>query len=242
MAGLFITATDTEVGKTVISGAIAAACQARRINIGVMKPVASGGVRNCQGNLISEDAEFLMTAAKIDSSRRQLVNPICFKAALTPAVAAKVEGQLVDLQLIVEAYHQLRSLYDVVLIEGVGGITAPIWEEFLVADLMIKLQLPGIIVVRPDLGTINHTVLTATYARQRGINIGGIIVNGWNEPAGILEQSNLEYIKKLTGLPILGQFPRVPSINVTAGGQVGLAELAEQYLDMNGIIAIMKED
>ncbi len=240
MTGLFITATDTEVGKTVITGAIAAACQARKVNTGVMKPVASGGVRNCQGSLISEDAEFLMAAAKIDCNRRHLVNPICFEAALTPAVAAQIEGKTVDLQLIYNTYHQLCNQHDVVLVEGVGGITAPIWQEFLVADLMLKLQLPGIIVARPDLGTINHTVLTAAYARQRGINVAGIIINGCKEPTGILEHSNLQYIKQLTGLPILGKLPRVSSIDVTAGKQAALAELAEQYLDMNGIIAIMR--
>lgn len=193
MAGLFITATDTEVGKTVISGAIAAALAGRGINVGVMKPVASGGVVDSEGKLVAEDATFLMRAAGIRESERKLVNPLCLAPALTPAVAAVASGVRVDIQSFITSYHRLTEIHDPVVVEGVGGMIAPLWQDYLVADFLAELALPAIVVARPNLGTINHTVLTVEYARSRGLHIAGIILNGWNQDeVGILETSNAE--------------------------------------------------
>jgi dethiobiotin synthetase len=241
MAGLFITATDTEVGKTVICGAIAAALAGRGMNVGVMKPVASGGVPDSAGKLVAEDATFLMRAAGIGESERMLVNPLCLAPALTPAVAAAVSGVSVDVQTFIASYHSLTEIHDPVVVEGVGGMIAPLWEDYLVADLLTELALPAIVVARPRLGTINHTVLTVEYAKSRGLHIAGIILNGWNEnEVGILETSNEEYITRLTGLPILGKFPYVSSISVTEGTTTGLGQLAEEHLHMDEILKIIK--
>lgn len=241
MAGLFITATDTEVGKTIISGAIAAALSERGMNVGVMKPAASGGVADGGGMLVAEDATFLMRAAGIEEIERKLVNPLCLAPALTPAVAAVVSGVSVDVQTFITSYHRLAELHDPVVVEGVGGMIAPLWQDYLVADMLADLALPAIIVARPKLGTINHTVLTVEYARSRGLNIAGIIFNGWNQhEVGILEKSNEEYITRLTGLPILGKFPYISSISVPNGITTGLGQLAEEYLQMDEIFRIIK--
>lgn len=241
MAGLFITATDTEVGKTVITGAIAAALKGRGIDVGVMKPMASGGVADGTGNIVAEDATFLMQAAGIGQRENRLVNPVCLAPSLTPAVAAALSGIKIDVKNVITAFQQLAKLHDPVIVEGVGGIVAPLWQKYLVADLMAELALPVIVVTRPNLGTINHTVLTVAYGRSRGLDIAGIIINGWNQAeVGILETSNEEYIKELTGLPILGKFPYVDSISVPQGKTLGLAELAEKYLQMDEIIRIIK--
>lgn len=238
MSGLFITATDTDVGKTVITGAIGAALRIRGVKVGVMKPLASGGVTDQFGRLVSEDATFLMEAAGIGEDERPLVNPLCLGPALTPATAALVSGIHVDIPAILEAYAVLTKKYDSLLVEGVGGVTAPLWQDYLLADLMAELSLPVIVVTRPNLGTINHTVLTAEYIRQRGLKIAGIIINGWNESeAGILEKSNAEYIGRLTKLPILGKFPYSPQIAAGDVQAIELARLAEKYLQMDEIIS-----
>lgn len=240
MAGLFITATDTEVGKTVITGAIAAALHKRGRKVGVMKPLASGGVIDRTGNLMAEDAAFLMQAVNCRAGERALVNPVCLAPALTPAVAAAVSGVTIQLPEIVAAFRQLSQLYDPVIVEGVGGIAAPLWQSYVVADLIAEFALPVLVVARPDLGTINHTVLTVEYGRSRGLTIAGIIINGWKpQAAGILETSNEEYLKKLTGLPVLGKFPYDASISVPEKKTAGLAQLAEEHLQMDVISEII---
>ena len=135
MSGLFITATDTDVGKTVITGAIAAAFKARGLQVGVMKPMASGAVADSEGKLVAEDATFLMRAAGIGESDRDLINPLCLAPALTPAVAAVVSGVEIDMSAILKAYQVLAERYDPLLVEGVGGITAPLWQEYLLVQL-----------------------------------------------------------------------------------------------------------
>lgn len=241
MSGLFITATDTDVGKTVITGVIAAALKARKLQVGVMKPMASGGVVDQQGELIAEDATFLMKAAGFEESQRGAVNPLCLGPALTPAVAATISGITIDMPAIVEAYHELRKNYEPVIVEGVGGITAPLWQNYLLVDFMVELGLPVIVVTRPNLGTINHTVLTIEYARSRGLQVAGIIINGWNErEVGILEKSNEEYMTRLTGVPIVGKFPYSPLISTGRITSEELAELGEKYLQMDEIITIIE--
>jgi dethiobiotin synthetase len=242
MPGLFITATDTEVGKTVITGAIAAGFAAQGYDVGVMKPLASGGVSGSDGQLVSEDATFLMKAAGIGEQERQMVNPVCLAPALTPAVAAVQSGVSIDIKGVIEGCHQYLTQHELTLIEGVGGITAPLWQDFLVADLVAALQLPVIVVARPNLGTINHTVLTVAFARQRGLMPAGIVINGWDEEkAGLLERSNLDYIQRLTGLPVLGKFPHSNGIDVPSGRTGNLAALAAIHLKLDEMIKIMKE-
>lgn len=242
MGGLFITATDTEVGKTVITGAIAAGLRARGHDVGVMKPLASGGVADLNGKLVAEDATFIMKAAGIGEDERELVNPVCLGPALTPAVAAKVSGVDIDLPGLLAAYEKLVARHQIVLVEGVGGLTAPLRDDYLVADLAEAMEMPLLVVARPNLGTINHTVLTVDYARRRGLKVAGIVINGWNESmAGVLERSNLEYIARLTGVPVWGKFPYLTTVDVPAVRTEGLAEAAAKHLDLDAIIAAMEE-
>jgi dethiobiotin synthetase len=239
--GLFITATDTEVGKTVITGAIAAAIKARSITVGVLKPMASGGVVANNGTLQAEDVVFLMKAARMGENQCSLVNSITLAPALTPAVAAVQSGIVINISEVIANCRAAGQQFETVLVEGVGGITAPLWEDYLVADMIEELGLPVVIVTSLKLGTINHTVLTAAYAKQRGFNVAGIVVNRWNEEeAGILENSNIEYIKRLTGLPILGKFPVVPFVSVPEGKIGALADFAERYLDIEQLLNLMK--
>jgi dethiobiotin synthetase len=238
--GLFITATDTDVGKTFISGAIAAAIKGRGIHVGVVKPVASGGVRGANGKLVSEDATFLMAAAGFGEEQRQNVNPVCLGPALTPAVAATECDVTIDVAQLISTCQAMIAKSNLTLVEGVGGILAPIWQNYLVADMIMDLKLPVVIVARPDLGTINHTVLTTEYARQRGINLAGIIINRWDEAkVTVLERSNLAYIEQLTGVPVLGKFPSFSGVQPERAAMFRLGQLAEQHLAIDEIIRLM---
>ncbi len=205
-AGIFITGTDTEIGKTVIAGGLAAALKAAGVDVGVMKPIASGGIEH-KGQIVSEDAIFLKGAAQVDDAL-DLINPICLRHPLAPSVAAEIEGVSIDLRKIDEAFAQLCQRHEFIVVEGVGGIAVPICEEMLVADMAQRFQLPLLVVVRPNLGTINHTVLTVEFARSYSLGLRGIVLNASQEESkGLAEETNPTELTRLTHLPILGTVP-----------------------------------
>ena len=125
------------------------------------------------------------------------------------------------------------------IVEGVGGISAPLTDGYLVKDFFGELQVPLVIVVKAVLGNVNHAVLTAEYARIHGLKVLGLIVNGWCEKtAGILEQSNLYYYEKLTGLPILGKMPVLSQNLLDKFNSRELAEITEANIDIDEILSL----
>ena len=204
--GIFITGTDTEIGKTVVAGGLAAALKAAGVDVGVMKPIASGGVEH-KGRFVSEDAIFLKHAAQVDDPL-DLINPICLRHPLAPSVAAEIEGVSIDLRQIDEAFAELCQRHEFIVVEGIGGIAVPICEEMLVADMVQRFQLPLLIVARPNLGTINHTVLTVEFAKSYSLELRGIVLNASQEEfKGLAEETNPKELERLTHLPILGTVP-----------------------------------
>jgi dethiobiotin synthetase len=194
LRGLFVTGTDTGVGKTLIAGAIARRLRQLGRRVEVFKPVATGCPRKGGLGLVSEDAEFLAACAE---SRRTLAEivPICYATAVAPNVAAMREHRPVDLQTIFDAYSSLAnslsgeqqaspkaaslSSTDAVIVEGVGGLLCPITDDFWVIHFAKMTALPLVIVARPGLGTINHTLLTLHAARTAGLNVAGVVVNDY---------------------------------------------------------------
>ena len=175
MKGVFVTATDTEVGKTVIAGAIVKSLNADGVRTEVFKPAASG-CRRDREQLISEDAEFLAACA---DSKRPLheITPLRYAAALAPNVAAPRAGRTVAIEHMLDPYRRLPGNCDAVVVEGVGGLLCPISDDLWVVHLAVMLALPIVIVARPDLGTINHTLLTIQAARSAGLRVAGVIIN-----------------------------------------------------------------
>ena len=175
MRGLFVTGTDTGVGKTVIAGAIARSLNNDGVRTEVFKPAASG-CKHKRGQLVSEDAEFL--AACADSSRMLgEIAPLRYAAALAPNVAAQRAGLKVDIETMFASYRRLEGRCDAVVVEGVGGLMCPISDELWVVHLAVMMALPVVIVARPDLGTINHTLLTIQAARSAGLRVAGVVIN-----------------------------------------------------------------
>lgn len=241
MRGLFITATNTDVGKTVVTGTIAAALKARGFSVGVFKPLASGGAVNAEGKLIAADASFLMRAAEIDERFREEVNAVCLGPALAPAVAAAESGVTIDMEAVIADLLRHAQKYELVLVEGVGGIAAPLWEDFLVADLMARLGLPAVLVSAPLLGSISHVVLACAYAKQRRLRLGGVLFNRWDAD-GVLETSNQRYIERLTGLPALGKLPTLKIVETDAWRAADLAAAGETYAAIDEILRIVNQE
>ena len=214
--GIFVTGTDTEVGKTVVAAGLVRVLRSRGLDAGAMKPVASGGNRTPQG-IVSEDAEFLQRAGAL-SDPLELINPICLELPLAPSVAAELAEAEIDLGKIREAYDILRKKHDFLIVEGVGGFMVPILREYNVADLVREMGLPILIVARPGLGTINHTLLTIAVARNYGLETKGFIINGYREKeAGLAEKTNPAVIEKLGKVPLMGILPYDPEVDVSAG-------------------------
>jgi dethiobiotin synthetase len=211
--GLFITGTDTGVGKTIVTGAIAAWFRRRfagQRRVAVCKPIATGCVRRREG-LVSEDAEFLAHCGDV----RFDLDTICpqrYAEPLAPAVAAERTGQPIEWDAIDRSLQTMSAKAEVMLVEGVGGVMVPLDARHTVLDLARWLRLPAIVVARPGLGTINHTLLTLAALRAANIRIAGVVINLY--PAlstPIAEETNPAAIERYGKTPVLCIVPDAPS-------------------------------
>lgn len=178
--GLFVTATDTGIGKTLVAGGIASLLVKRGLKVGVFKPIATGCIRASYG-LESQDACFLAHCADADYPLT-VICPVTYVTPAAPLVAAEAEGREIDFEMIAETYAYLCKICDVVIVEGIGGVRVPLTEEYDVRDLAVAFGLPVVIVARPHLGTINHTLLTIDSLRAKGIEPAGVVINAYSEP------------------------------------------------------------
>ena len=205
--GIFVTGTDTGVGKTVAVAAIARLLHNRGCRVGVMKPITSGCIER-DGRLVSEDAELLFWAAGKDLVDPDAA-PYMLKAPLAPAVAAEREGVKIDFGRIEECYKRLEETHDFMIVEGAGGLMVPLAGGLLIADLVQRLALPLVVVARPNLGTVNHTFLTTFAASTMGIPVNGVIINNYPDNPDAAEEYAPHLIASLCGAPVVGIFPRI---------------------------------
>lgn len=244
-SSLFITGTDTGVGKTLVTALLALRLQAQGVDVGVMKPFASG----CEwqaGELVNADAQFLKAVTGVEDEL-SLINPVRFEEPLAPLVAARRlptydPAAPPDFRPQVwEAYAELHRRHQCVLVEGVGGLLVPIQEKvvtnrnaasatspfFTCADLANKLGLPVVIVTRRMLGTINHTVLTSQVPLQPPAHFAGLIFCDAQPVAAndIAAQTNEAIIAEMTGLDIWGTVPYLADL-----APQSLRQAAQQYL------------
>jgi len=194
MPGIFITGTDTGVGKTYVTAWLARNLMAQGFDVGVMKPISTGPLKE-------NDAVYLKKTLELKDSL-DLINPIRLKHPLAPLPAAKIENRKLNIENIFRAYKKLLKRHDLILVEGIGGVLVPITKKYFVADLIKDLGLPAIIVARAGLGTINHTLLTVEALKKRKISVLGIILNGF-KGKDLAEKTNAEVIEKISGVPVL---------------------------------------
>jgi dethiobiotin synthetase len=205
---LFITGTDTGVGKTVVAGAIANWFHRRGARVAVLKPMATGCVRRREG-LVSEDAEFLAHCADARHPL-DLICPQRFLEPLAPAVAAERAGTPVDWAAVQRSIDLMCRESHVLIVEGVGGVMVPLDQRHTVLDLANWLGLSAVVVARPGLGTINHTRLTVEALRSR-TKVAGIVVNRYPaENPGLAEETNLRALEKWGRVPLLCVVPDEP--------------------------------
>lgn len=233
--GLFVTGTDTGVGKTLIAGAIARLLGGSGKSVGVFKPIASGCQKTREG-LISEDAEFLAHCSNSEFPL-SVVNPVTFEVPAAPILCEQAEGRKVDFEQIASTYKYICENSDIVIVEGIGGIRVPLSKDVDVLDLAKAFGLGVIIVARPDLGTINHTLLTIDAVVDAGLTLVGIIINGYDETkAGPAEKTGSAIIAQCRDVKILAVVPYDHSANVRDGiiGEQVIDTLAE--VDWNKMV------
>jgi dethiobiotin synthetase len=204
MNGLFITGTDTDVGKTAFSALMLAELRRRAINAAPMKPAQTG----CCGNVPDLDYSLAMAEMQVEQEIYSLMAPYTFEPACSPHLAAEMNGTEIDIAEIVIAARTLASDYDFIITEGAGGALVPLNRRENMLDLMQALRLPVLIVARPGLGTINHTLLTIRALRSDGLNIAGVVfVTRADEESGFIEEDNRTTIEQFGKVPVLGTLP-----------------------------------
>lgn len=215
----FITATDTGAGKTFAASLIARALRLKGADVGVMKPVESG-CREIDGSLVPEDA----VALKAASASGDAIEDICpyrLSQPLSPHLAARLSGVRIDFEVIKSGYRKLSARHELMLVEGAGGLLTPLTDDKTVADLIVALRLPVIIAATSKLGVINHTLLTVEAARNRGIEVRAIILNGDPEASDGSMKYNSKEIERMTSLHVF-DFPRAKkeAPGLAAGGLI----------------------
>ncbi len=208
--GLFVTGTDTGVGKTVVAAGLARLLADRGIDIGVMKPVETGWPGPPDG--LPADAAMLAAAVRASDPREDIV-PFVYEEPLAPLVAARRSRRPVEPGRILSAFRRLRDRHELMIVEGAGGLSVPLTEDLTMAGLAARLELPVLIVARPALGTLNHSVLTVSYARSASLEILGLVVCGADpRSTDAAELTNPTMLEELCQVPVLGLVPRMPSI------------------------------
>jgi dethiobiotin synthetase len=205
--GVFITGTDTGVGKTFIACAIAFKYADGGAKVGVMKPVETG-CTGAPGALMPADALSLKRYAG-SPDPMDLINPYRFAQALAPNVAARLSGGEINLDCIRTSFDKIRADKDIVIVEGAGGLLSPLTDDGTMADLAVMLGLPLIIVAASRLGAINHALLTVRCAASMGLEILGVILS---RPSPIPAESSLydaAEIKRFAGAPVLADIPHL---------------------------------
>jgi dethiobiotin synthetase len=205
--GIFITATDTGVGKTVVTAALAAALANHGYAVGVMKPIETGVPSSADAG---SDAARLRAAARSSDALTD-IRPYAFRRPLAPLDAARLEKKTVTLPTIMRAFRALQSRHEVLLVEGVGGVHVPITSSLDVSDLIYRMKLPTIVVGRVSLGGINHALLTLGALRQRKISVLALVLNrtlpAQTATARAQERSTMRLLQQRAGVPVIGPLP-----------------------------------
>lgn len=216
--GLFVTGTDTGVGKTVVAGAIVAALRARSERVAAFKPVVTGLDEPVVPGW-PRDHELLAAAA---GAGARAVTSRTFGPPVSPHLAAELAGVELHIDAMVCAAHAAaaEAEADVLVVEGVGGLLVPLTRNHTVRDLAVALGFPLVVAARPGLGTISHSLLTVEAARCAGLAVAGVVMTPWPEPPSVMAKSNRETVARLGTLEVatLGRLPDGSPASLAAGG------------------------
>jgi dethiobiotin synthetase len=219
MRGLFVTGTDTEVGKTVLAAAMCAALAERGERVAAFKPVVTG-LDDDPGEW-GHDHELLASVANAGQSPED-VAPYRFDPPLSPHFAAEQAGVGIDTERLVSAAREAAADADVLVVEGVGGLMVPLTPDYLVRNLAVELELPVVIAARTGLGTINHSLLTIEAAWTAELRVAAVVLTPWSEDPAPIERSNGETVERLGEVTVAALPATTPSELAVAGGDLPL--------------------
>jgi dethiobiotin synthetase len=198
MRGLFVTGTDTGVGKTVVAAAICAALRERGERVAAFKPVVTG-LDEEPDPAWPRDHELLAAACGAEPAE---ITPLTFGPPASPHLAAALGGTHIEPAELVRAAHAVFEGADVLVVEGVGGLLVPLTLGYAVRDLALALALPLVVAARPGLGTINHTLLTLEASRAAGLSVAGIVLTPWPAEPTTIESDNRATLERLGGVAV----------------------------------------
>ncbi len=229
--GIFITGTDTGVGKTVFSALLLRALLLNDYSACPFKPIETGCRRDGE-ILLPEDGEFLKEmTAKAEPIKN--ITPYCFEHPVAPMVAAELEGKEIEIERIKKTYKELSLKYDLIVTEGAGGLMVPIREDYYYLDLALELRLPVVVVALNRLGVINHTLLTLEVLDKYGLKVLGVVLNNLSkDPLDQSRDSNLHTLKRLIDVDIFISIPGLKQISREELDRVALQTInVEQLLN-----------
>ncbi|HET8562443.1 MAG TPA: dethiobiotin synthase [Candidatus Binatia bacterium] len=224
--GIFITGTDTGVGKTLVACGLAGVLRASGYAVGVMKP-AETGCQEKDGSLFPEDAYLLKEASGCEAPLEKIC-PYRLRQPLAPSVAAETEAIRIDVGHIIDLYNEISAAHDITLVEGAGGLLVPLLPSYTYADLTRVLKLPLLVVAANRLGIINHLLLTLEHASCRELRVLGYILNQLESQPSLAAATNRESLSTMTSIPCLGEIPYIDASDVRSSS---LADLFEERLD-----------
>lgn len=199
--GLFILGTDTDVGKTIVTAGLVYNMNLSGLKTCSFKAASSGG---------SFDTDLVTSVSKLEKTFE--MNPYCFKEAVSPHLAARLENKRIEREVLLSSYEKLASQYDYVVCEGSGGVVVPLVEgDYHIYDLVRDLDLDVVLVSKTGVGTINHTVLTVNYLKNLGIDVAGIVFNMYE--GEFYEDDNIKIIEGLTGIKTISILEKLDDLS-----------------------------
>lgn len=227
---IFVTGTDSNVGKTVVTAGLASVLQCLGYTVGVYKPIQTGALIKNE-SICSPDLDFVI---EVDNNVFTKASYL-LKSKATPLVSAPLDNEVIDFNTIVRDYNLLNDQCDFVIVDGIGGITEPLTPSMTVKDLIAILDIPALIVARPDAGTINHSILTVEYAKKYNIDLLGIVVSGY--PQGTEDRAIKtapQIIYNFANTDLLGVLPKISNLKENLIPEL-LIEAVLQNIDMQRV-------
>lgn len=233
--GIFVTGTDTGVGKTFFTCGLAALLRDSGYSVGVMKP-AETGCSEKDGKLFPEDAVRLKEASGCEVPLEKIC-PYQLREPVAPSLAAERQGVKIDVDRLAGTYNEINSTHDITLVEGAGGLLVPLLPSYTYADLARLLKLPLIVVAPNRLGVINHLLLTLEHASCKGLRVLGYILNQMDSQPSLAAETNREALFTLTAVPCAGELPYLDGLPPDKGT---LRELLEERLELRILESVLE--
>ena len=207
--GFFVTGTDTEVGKTLVSGALILKLREQGKKVLGFKPVVAGTYLGGNGQLLNEDLETLRIASNLDQDELSLC-PYILDTPAAPNIVAKSENIELEVPTMIRAYNNIKEISDFVVVEGAGGFLVPLNEKENLSDFAQQIDLPVVLVVGMKLGCLNHALLTIESLKSRNLRVAGWVANTLSQQMPLLNE-NIQTLQSKLSIPFLGLIPQLPT-------------------------------